>query len=315
MVDVITRKKLISLIPSVFGAGAQIPGTELGPVEMKKHGLERRLGEAGLHAAWYRDPEALYQQQQASYEKLPALGTPERSESVLKNCRSIARDVKEATESDLLPVTLGGDHSMAAGTIAGFAQAKKAHGRIGLIWVDAHSDIHTPETSHSQALHGMPVASLLGLGDKKFATIGGAEPVLKPQNVVYIGLRSTEPEENRRISDLGIHAFNMAEISGADMKKVFSKALKAISKDIDYLVLSIDLDAFDPGTAPAVGSPEAQGFKREEILGALRDLSKLRAPDMVEVVEFNPRLAGAEQTYALLEDVLKAALSAPEPGF
>ncbi|MGB4106540.1 MAG: arginase [Alphaproteobacteria bacterium] len=303
------QKKQISLIPSVCGAGAQIAGSERGPVEMKNHGLERELGTGGLQATWFKDPAALYQEELKVRPNLPALGSPERRVIVLENCRSIANDVESAVKSGAVPVTLGGDHSMAAGSIAGFARAKNAHGRIGVIWVDAHGDIHTPETSPSKAYHGMPLAALLGLGDEDFVTIGGASPVLRPEHIIYLGLRSTEREENRRISDLGIHALSMKDISGADMKKVFAKALKSISKNIDYLVLSIDLDAFDPAAAPAVGSPELGGFNREEMLAALDHLTNLRQPDMVEIVEFNPALPGAEQTYALLKDLLMAILS------
>jgi arginase len=225
----------------------------------------------------------------------------------------MADRVEQVVRSGAMPVTIGGDHSMAAGSIAGLARARDVFGRIGVIWIDAHGDIHTPETSPSKAYHGMPLAALLGLGDKDFARIGGPLPVLRPENIVYLGLRSTEAAENRRISDLGIHAYSMKDIAGSDVKKVFAKALKAISKNIDCLVLSIDLDAFDPAAAPAVGSPEKGGFKREEVLAALDHLTNLRAPDMVEIVEFNPTLAGAEQTYGLLKDILSTILNTKTP--
>lgn len=308
MPDKAKPKKQISLIPFVCGAGAKKGGTERGPAEVKKRGLHNDLS-----AAWQTDPEALYLREQEFYKNLPPLGSEERRAAVLKHCREIADGVERAVEAGALPVTIGGDHSMAAGSIAGFARANDAFGRIGVIWIDAHSDIHTPDTTPSKTYHGMPVAALLGLGDKEFATIGGVSPVLRPEHIVYIGLRSTEAAENRRISDLGIHSFTMKEISGADMKKVFAKALKAISKNIDYLILSIDLDAFDPAEAPAVGSPEQGGLHAKEILAALDHLTNLRVPDMVEIVEFNPDLEGAEQTYQLLKDVLATILNVREP--
>ncbi|MBK7361996.1 MAG: arginase [Micavibrio sp.] len=303
------RKKHISLIPFVCGAGAKKGGTERGPAEVKKRGLHNDL----RAAAWQSDPEALYLREQEFYKNLPPLGSEARRAAVLKHCREIAQGVEQAVKAGALPVTIGGDHSMAAGSIAGFAKAHDAFGRIGVIWIDAHADIHTMETSPSKTYHGMPLAALLGLGDKEFANIGGASPVLRPEHIVYIGLRSTEAAENRRISDLGIHTFDMKDISGADMKKIFAKALKAISKDIDYLVLSIDLDAFDPAEAPAVGSPEQGGLSVKDVLAALDHLTNLRVPDMVEVVEFNPDLAGAEQTYQLLKDVLATILNVREP--
>ncbi len=306
-------RKEIRLIPFVCGAGAQISGTERGPAEIKKHGLQSALGSTWRKVAWQEDPEVLYEQQRAFYKNLPPLGSAERKQFVLENCRHVAEQVELAVKSGAMPVTLGGDHSIAAGSIAGFARAHDAHGRIGVIWIDAHADLHTMETSPSKTYHGMPLASLLGLGDKDFATIGGENPVLKPEHVVYIGLRSTEAEEDQRIKEMGIKAFSMEDIGVDETNDVFQEALDSISKDVDYLILSIDLDAFDPLDAPAVGSPETGGFNREEVLQALALLTQKRLPDMVEVVEFNPDLPGADKTYALLRDILSVTLNIPDP--
>ncbi len=303
-----TSIRKISLIPYVCGAGASLSGTEQGPAVIKQHGLEKDLSTAKHLVTWSEDPEKIYEQERGLYKNLPPLGSKERHDFVLRHVRAISTSVEHAVKSGAFPVTIGGDHSMAAGTIAGLARAKNAHGRIGVIWVDAHGDIHTPETSPSKAYHGMPLAALLGFGDKDFASLGGPEPVLRPENIVYMGLRSTEKEENRRISDLGIHAFSMKDITGGDLQKIFLRALKTIAKNIDYLVLSIDLDAFDPSDAPAVGSPEKGGFHRDEMLKALAALTKKRAPDMIEIVEFNPAQGGAEKTYELLRDILKTLL-------
>lgn len=300
--------KQIRLIPFVCGAGAKILGTELGPVEIKKHGLQSQLSNTWRQVAWFEDPEVLYQRERELYKDLPPLGSAARREFVLRHCRDIADRVETVVKSGAMPVTIGGDHSMAAGTIAGFARAKNAQGRVGVIWIDAHADIHTMETTPSKTYHGMPLAFLLGLGDKDFAKIGGARATLRPENIVYFGLRSTEAAENRRISDLGIHAFSMKDIKGNDVNKIFQRAWKTISKNVDYLVVSIDLDAFDPGDAPAVGSPEGGGLRRDDVLRALENLRKTRAPDMVEIVEFNPALEGAEKTYGLVKDILGALL-------
>ncbi len=305
--------KQIRLVPFVCGAGASLPGSERGPAEIKRHGLEAALCNTWRQVAWTEDPEAMYLKEREFHKHLPPLGSPERRSAVLHHCRDIANRVEAVVKSGAMPVTLGGDHSMAAGSIAGFARAHHAHGRIGVLWIDAHGDIHTPDTSPSKAYHGMPLAALLGLGDRDFATIGGDRPVLRPENIVYLGLRSTEIEEDRRIKDLGIKTFGMKDIKAAGTDKVFQRAFEAVLRNVDYLILSIDLDAFDPAEAPAVGSPEQGGFRRDDVVYALGQLTKARPPDMVEIVEFNPDLEGAEKTYALLKDILSATLNVRDP--
>ncbi|MGB4057039.1 MAG: arginase [Alphaproteobacteria bacterium] len=298
----------VRLIPFVCGAGAKLAGSERGPVEIKKHGLQAELSSAWRQVAWQEDPEILYLRERDMMAALPPLGSPERRIVVLDHCRDIADRVEAVVRSGAMPVTLGGDHSMAAGTIAGFARAKNAHGRIGVIWIDAHGDIHTPETSPSKAIHGMPVASLLGIGDKDFSMIGGAVPVLRPEHIAYLGLRSTEPEEDERIRAMGIRAYAMKDISPACTEEVFNQAWEVVTQGTDYFVLSIDLDAFDPEEASSVGSPEPGGFKKAETLAALGKLAAKRMPDMIEIVEFNPAMGDADKTYALLRDILKALL-------
>lgn len=295
--------KDIYLLPFVCDAGAQLRGTERGPAEAKKRGLQKQI-----EAHWPLDPESLHARYAKSYGSLPPIGSDDRREVVLKACRDMADSVEKAVHAGALPVTLGGDHSMAMGSIAGFARAKNAQGKIGVIWVDAHADLHTPDTTPSNALHGMPLAALLGLGDEGFCGISGGPPVLKPEHFVYIGLRSTELEEEGRIASMGIQAFRMPDVQRIGVQAAFEKAFDLLKDRVEYLILSIDLDAFDPSDAPAVGSPEPGGLRYHEVAEALKNITRRRHFDMIEIAEYNPTLPGADQTYTVLEAVLKAAL-------
>lgn len=302
-------RKEIRLIPYVCGAGASTPGAETGPVDLKLLHLEADLN-AKIPVRWHADPEEIYRQQEPLYKNLPPLGSAARRTIVLENCRAAADMVEQAVREGAFPVTLGGDHSMSAGTIAGFARAKHAQGRIGVIWIDAHPDINTTESSASHAYHGMPIAALLGLGDKDFAHIGGEEPVLQPENIVFLGLRDIDPPEESAIRQMGIKTYVMKDIPEGPgyVTAVMTKAVAALRARVDYLVVSIDLDAFDPRYAPSVGTPVADGFNKQEVIDALTYLAQARPPDMVEIVEYNPGLGGAIETYHLLRDILDTIL-------
>jgi arginase len=156
----------------------------------------------------------------------------------------------------------------------------------------------------------MPIAALLGMGDEDFSHIAGENPVLRPEHIVYVGLRDIDPPEEAMIRQLGIKTYIMKDIPEGEgyVAAVLQRALIALQGQVDYLVISIDLDAFDPRYAPSVGSPVGDGFNRQEVLDAMRHVAKTRPPDMVEIVEYNPALGGAAETYDLLRDVLNAIL-------
>jgi len=298
-----TIPKEIRLIPYVCGAGASLPGCEGAPSAAKKFGLQTQLSDEWRKVVWQADPDTIFERERKLYDHLPKLGSAARDEIVLRNCREVSDLVEAAVKDGAMPVTIGGDHSIAAGSIAGFARAKKAHGRVGVIWIDAHADINTPETSPSLAQHGMPVAALMGLGDGDFARIGGDKAVLTPQNIMYAGLRSTDPGEDTRIAQLGIKNFTV----GNFREDSFMRGVDDLASRTDYLIYSIDLDAFDPEIAPSVNSSVKDGFTRE-LLSVLEKSAKKHRPDMIEIVEFNPYKTGAERTYGLLRDVIKTLL-------
>lgn len=303
--------KKISLVPFVCGAGASTPGCEQGPVDLKRSGFAAFLQRRGLDVVWHGDPEALYAASggAAHNMNLPGRGTAERRQIVLQHCTRLRDGVEAVLESGRFPVTIGGDHAMAMGSIAALARVRKAHGKIGVLWIDAHADIHTPETSASQALHGMPAAALLGWGDKDFAGLSGKQPSLKPEHIAYMGLRDVEPAEKEALEKHRIFYRTMTDIRKEGLENAFAAAMKRITKGTECLFLTLDLDAFDPAAAPSVGTPVPGGFTREELLPVLKNLAAKHDFAGIEITEYNPSLGRAEETRGLIYALAEALLA------
>ena len=298
------------VIPYVCSAGGKTLGSETGASDIKKSGLIGKLAAEGMPVEWYVDPDEIYDSPwgRRAHENLPARGTQERNDIVFWHCAQLKNHVRDVIRTGDRAITIGGDHAMALGSIAGLAEAKKAQGRVGVLWVDAHADFNTPETSPSQALHGMPLAALSGLGDKGFVSIGGEPPAISPQNIAYIGLRDVDPGELDFIQQYGIAAFTMKDIEREGLDTVFAKAKQVISTNTDAIAFSIDLDAFDPSEAPSVGTPVENGLHKAETLPLLRALAEELKPELMEITEYNPTLDGRETTFSLVEDLLGALL-------
>lgn len=311
--DIFTGMSDVVLIPFVCGAGGSTPGSEQGPVAAESAGLAESLAVQGIPARWDVSPAVLFAGPDgaAAHTALPPLGDPARRALVMRHCADLRDRVEAAVLAGAIPVTVGGDHAMAAGSIAGFARGHGAHRRIGLLWIDAHADINTPETSPSQAYHGMPVAALLGLGDPEFAGLGGADvPVLRPEHIFYIGLRDLDPGEVEIIDRLGIAHMYAPQVAEIGIEAALQAAAAHIARDTDYLFLSLDLDGFDPAVAPAVGTPVPGGLMRDDVLPALQVLAQDYVFSGFEVTELNPGLPGAAQTYDLMLAALLAVLPA-----
>ena len=206
------------------------------------------------------------------------------------------------------PCVIGGDHSIAVGTWSGVTSVLKVAGDLGLIWFDAHMDAHTPKTTPSFAYHGMPLACLLGHGDKELTELGGAYTKFKPQNVVLIGVRSYEEAEQNLLQKLGVRIFYTDEIKEIGFKEALKEAIRLVSKETIGFGLSMDLDGFDPSVAPGVGTPVTGGLTAEEVLPCLhllKDNSKFVA---MEITEYNPHLDNQLQTAHLIHKILRELL-------
>ena len=224
--------------------------------------------------------------------------------AVSKLCGLLASAVAESVRHGRLPCVLGGDHSCAGGTWTGVARATK--GALGLVWVDAHMDAHTPRTSHTGRLHGMPLAWLLGQDDDPL--YGLATGVLEPQHVALIGVRSYEPEERERLERLGVRVIYMTEIAERGIDAVLDEAFAIAKRGTAAFGVSVDLDVVTPEEAPGVGTPVPGGVSGAELTHALARIGG--RPDLaaVELVEYSPRLDPSGRTARIAIEIARAAL-------
>lgn len=295
----------VALIPYVCGAGAQRLGCEQGPSYCKKHNLQNHL----KNASWFADPDALYRMDHGkkSHDRVPPLGSLERRALVLRHCERLRDHVAAAVKEGSLPVVIGGDHSMAAASMGGLVKAEG--GRTGLVWIDAHPDLNTWETTPSNSIHGMPVAAMLGMGDEDMRALAGKEPMIRSEDVFYLGIRSIDPPERWAIAEFNIWNCTMDHLNMIGFQKAFSHALEKASSQTDHLVLSIDLDSLDPEDTPSVGSPVSGGLRKSDLIPVLREASRRHRFDLIEIAEFNPTLPGAEKTYGVLCEILESLIN------
>ncbi len=225
----------------------------------------------------------------------------EDSDSKLKNLKEVvqtntklAEKVAAVVQADRFPLILGGDHSIAIGTLAGLATKYK---NLGVIWYDAHTDMNTDETSPSGNIHGMPLAISMGYGDHRLVDLHHNGQKVKPENIIVIGARSIDPGERALIKELGIQVYTMHEIDKYGMTTVMEKAIQHFKdQDIDGVHLSLDLDALDPLYTPGVGTPVAGGVSYRESHLAMEILEESGLVTSAEFVEVNPILDERNKT-------------------
>lgn len=238
--------------------------------------------------------------------------SPSRTErrrelAVSKLCGLLASAVADSIRQKRLPCVLGGDHSCAGGTWTGVARTTA--GDLGLIWIDAHMDAHTPGTSHTGRLHGMPLAWLLGQDDDPL--YGLASGVVQPGKVCLVGVRSYEPEEEARLQRLGVRVFMMDEVAARGLDDVFAEALAIATSDTSAFGISIDLDAVTPEDAPGVGTPVAGGIPGRDLAAALAGIGGRDKLAAVELVEYSPRADREARAAHAAVAILQSALCGP----
>jgi arginase len=227
-----------------------------------------------------------------------------RQLAVSKLCGLLASAVADALSRGRLPCVLGGDHSCAGGTWTGVARGVK--GPLGLVWIDAHMDAHTPGTSHTGRLHGMPLAWLLGQDDDPL--YGLATGVIEPQHVALVGVRSFEPEERERLERLGVRIFYMEEVHQRGMDAVLADALAIATRATSAFGISVDLDVVSPEEAPGVGTPVPDGVSAKDLTLALEGIGGRDDLAAVELVEYSPRLDPTRSSARVAIEILRAAL-------
>ncbi len=237
----------------------------------------------------------------------------ERTIKYLNEVSDVCKQVKEQTlsalESGWFPLVLGGDHSIAMGSVSGLAEyQRKRNKSVGLIWVDAHADMNIPETSPSGNIHGMPLAVLLGKGDPTLRELNGTAPAVLPENVTIIGARDIDPQEKEMVRESGVRVFTMSEIDDRGISTCINEALERALDGTCGFHLSFDMDALDPWEAQGVGTPVDGGLNYREahlICERACQTGRLRS---LEVVEVNPILDTQNHTAQLAVEIIESAL-------
>lgn len=225
-----------------------------------------------------------------------------RHNAILQACTEIYTWLRALKHTDF-PIVLGGDHSLSMGTISGVA----CHGKTGVIWIDAHTDINTPESSPSGNVHGMPIAHLLGYGSDDFLNIWGGGAVIQPEDIVYIGIRSVDDPEREMLRKLNIKTFTMKEIDKQGSASIAEQALAHL-QHVDRIHLSFDVDSLDPTIAPGVGTPVQGGLTYREahlLMELFCDSQRITSLDLAEV---NPILDVRNQTAQIAVEMASSLL-------
>jgi arginase len=296
----------VRLIGFPMDLGAARRGVDMGPSAIRIAGAAERLCDLGHIVDETRNIDIPLR------EEIPAQseGHARFLEAIVEACTQLAVETALAVRAGSIPVTLGGDHSLAMGSVAGVATALAERGeRVGLVWLDAHSDIHTPQTSASGNVHGMPIAHLLGHGDRQLSSIASVVPALQPENVVLVGLRDVDPPERDHIRDWGVTAFTMRDIDERGIAAVMRDALEIAGRGTAGVHVSLDMDWLDPIDAPGVGTAVRGGATYREAHTAMEIVADrdehLFALDVVEV---NPVLDRHNRTAELAVGLIASAL-------
>jgi len=299
-----TSRKKIRVIGVPLDLGQSRRGVDMGPSAVRVAGLEARLEALG-HVVEDAGNVAVAIPEQKKE------GDPHAKylKEITATCTKHAELVMKTLEAGKTPIVLGGDHSVAAGTVAGVAEFyRRAGQRVGLLWIDAHGDINTPDSSPSGNVHGMPLAAIMGLGLPELATIyTGQPPMVEPENCVLVGIRDIDAIEKANIRKAGVEVFTMRDIDERGMRAVTEEALRMAGRGTAGYHVSLDMDWIDPEDAPGVGTPVRGGATYREAHLAMEIIADHGRMTSFEIVEVNPVIDDRNRTADL---AVELALSA-----
>jgi arginase len=294
----------IRIIGVPMDLGASRRGVDMGPSALRVAGLQARIKQLG-HQVEDIGNISVKQPEEMSYGEKRAKYLAEIADA----CKDLATIVEKTLDESMMPVVLGGDHSIAAGSLSGVASHfKKKDKKIGLIWLDAHGDINTPESSPSGNVHGMPLAAAMGYGATELVELEGFKPKVEPQNISLVGIRDLDSHEKKLAKKSGVHVFTMRDIDERGMREVMSDALKYAMDDTDGISVSLDMDFVDPSDAPGVGTPVRGGVTYREAHLAMEMLADTEAMVSLEVVEINPVIDEHNRTALLGVELVLSGL-------
>lgn len=286
-------------VPMDLGAGRR--GVDMGPSAIRIAGVGEKFQSLGHGVIDEGDISTkIPEQQKVKNPKLKYL--PE----IVRACTLLSAKVEKILESGDFPLVLGGDHSIAIGTIAGVSNyCKKSNKKLGVLWVDAHGDMNTDQTSPSGNIHGMPLAASIGLGAIELTSVGGDFQKVDPKNVVMIAIRELDQGEKLAIKKNNINIFTMEDIDKHGMAVIMTRALRKL-KECDFVHVSFDLDAMDPKECPGVGTPVKGGLDYREAHLIMETLSENNRMNSLEVVEANPILDNRNQSAEFAVELMQS---------
>jgi arginase len=298
------KQSHIAIIGAPMDLGAGRRGVDMGPSAMRLANLNEKLSSLGyvvedLGNVLVDQPET----SPVGHESARYLP------QIAHTCARLMEMVEHVADQSKVPLVLGGDHSIAIGTIAGMSNHYRKSGqKLGLIWIDAHADMNTPQSSPSGNIHGMPLACSLGIGPRELTHLGGYAPKIDPANVAIIALRSVDEAERRQVRAAGVHAYTMRDLDERGMRSVMSEAIDRVSSGTAGFHLSFDMDSVDPSEAPGVGTPVRGGMTYREAHLAMETIGDSGRMTSMEIVEVNPVIDEVNRTALLGVELVMSAM-------
>lgn len=299
-----TRIGKVRILGVPLDLGQERRGVDMGPSALRVAGLNDRLRELGYEV---EDAGNLH----VPIREMHRVGSHRAKylAEIAAVCKQQASWVLRALRQGYFPLVLGGDHSIAIGTVAGVSEYYRRKGkRIGLIWVDAHADMNTPETSPSGNIHGMPLACCLGYGPKELAHLWNRSPSVPANNAVLVGVREVDGQEKRSVKESGLTVYTMRDIDERGMRKVMGEAIAIAERDTAGFAVTLDMDFVDPSVAPGVGTPVRGGATYREAHLLMEMVADAKHMLSLEIVEINPVIDVANKTAILAAELALSAL-------
>ncbi|HYS23516.1 MAG TPA: arginase [Candidatus Eisenbacteria bacterium] len=294
----------VRIIGVPMDLGQSRRGVDMGPSAMRGAGLQSSLKKLGLQVEDIGNLSVKQPEEMPIGEK-----RAKYLQEIAETCGDVAAAAEKSLGEGFLPLVLGGDHSIAAGVAAGVANYfRKDKKQIGYLWLDAHGDMNTPESSPSGNVHGMPLAAIMGYGATELVDLLGFKPKAEPGNIVIVGARDLDAQERKIVKKSGIHVFTMRDIDERGMREVMSDALKYAMDDTAGVAVSLDMDFVDPADAPGVGTPVRGGVTYREAHLAMEMIADTESMVSLEVVEINPILDEHNRTALLGVELVLSGL-------
>lgn len=289
-------------VPMDLGSGRR--GVDMGPSALRIAGISRELERLGYKVVDHGDIKVPIPE-----TRDPGDPRAKYLSEIAATCKTLYETVKTCLSQQYFPIVLGGDHSVAVGTISGVSSYYRERSeKIGLLWFDAHGDMNTPETTPSGNIHGMPLAACLGYGPPQLVELGGYSPKVSSEHTVLIGVRNLDPYEKKLVHDTGIKVFTMRDIDELGMKQVVLEALKFAGQGTGGIHVSIDMDVVDPGIATGVGTPVRGGLTYRETHLAMELIADSKKLISLELMEVNPILDHMNATAELGVEIISSAM-------